>query len=501
MPKNSASESEQQETDWREYIPLETYPVAKLPAGILPGFLEPMVNAVAAATETPPELAAMLSLGVIALSLAGKVEVAPTENPDYRETTNLYTIAAMESGNRKTAVLNYLAEPLVEWETRQEARFQYRDDLQSERKTLEVQIDILRRRKRSKDEPIEAVQEEIKALERKLPKIPVVPQLWSQDITPEHLGTKLVEQEGRIGLFSAEGGIFENFAGRYSKQATPNIDLLLQGYDGSPVRVERANRIVHLHRPTVTIAIAPQPDVLRGMASHREFRARGLIGRFLYAMPPSPIGNRTGRTVPIPYEIRAAYRRGVTQLLDMPLKRNAHGRIEPEVLGLTKPAMDLWKDFEAITERAMREGNTLFHCRDWGGKLPGKVARLAGGMYAVTYPWHDRPSQIQQEQVETAIKIAELFTSHALAVFGLMNIDLTIENALKMVRWLQIEQKEIFSVNEAFCQFQRLFTRVANIHPCLGLLLEHGYIKPLGKPEGTKTELYQVSPRVLGYQD
>ena len=499
MPSNSTSAPEE-ETEWREYIPLESYPVGKLPPRSLPGFLGPMVDGVAAATETPAELAAMLGLGVVALSIAGKVEVAPTKNPDYTETTNLYTMAAMESGNRKTAVLNSVTEPVVNWEKEQASHFQHLDALRSERKTVEQQIENLRRRKRSKDEPIEALQAEIRNLEAKLPEIPVVPQLWSQDITPEHLGTKLVEQNGRLGLLSAEGGIFENFAGRNSKQSTPNIDLLLQAYDGSPARVERANRVVHLARPTVTIAIAPQPDVLRGMASHREFRARGLVGRFLYAVPPSPIGDRTGDIIPVPWAVRSAYQDGITSLLNMPVKRDVHGRIQPELLSFTKPAMELWRDFQATTERAMREGNTLFHCRDWGGKLPGKVARLAAVMYAVTFPWNERPGQIQLEQVEAAVTIAELFTSHALAAFGLMNIDPTIENALKVVQWLKAGQKEIFSVNEAFCHFQRLFTRVANIHPCLGLLMEHGYIKPLGKPEGKKTELYQVCPRVFGYQ-
>lgn len=70
----------------------------------------------AVATETPQELAAMLEKGIISLAIAGKTEVMPTINPDFRETTNTYTLAAIESGNRKTAVLNYMAAPMVEWE-------------------------------------------------------------------------------------------------------------------------------------------------------------------------------------------------------------------------------------------------------------------------------------------------------------------------------------------------------------------------------------------------
>jgi putative DNA primase/helicase len=456
---------------------------------------------VAEATETPAELAAMLGLGVVALSIAGKVEVAPTENPDHHETTNLYCCAAMESGNRKSTVLNYLTEPVIDWEAEQEAKFQDHDSLRSKRKTIEQQIDNMRRRKCAKDEPIEALQQKIAALEAKLPEIPIVPQLWSQDITPEHLGTNLAEQNGRLALLSAEGGLFENFAGRYSRQNTPNIDLLLQAYDGSPAKVERAHRVIHLRHPTLTVAIVPQPDVLRGMTKHPEFRARGLMGRFMYVIPPSPVGERTGNTVPIPQSVRHAYHAGITQLLNMPVSRSTFGRIEPQVLRFSKAAQQIWKEFASYVEHEMRDGNPLSECKDWGGKLPGKTARLAAIMYAVSCPWNDRPAEIQPEHVRAAVTLATLFISHALAAFGLMSIDPTIDHALKIVKWLKTEQKEIFSVREAFCRFQRVFTRLCNMQPCLSLLVEHGYIRALGKPEGKKTELFQVCPRVRGYQD
>jgi hypothetical protein len=487
--------------DW-DYMPLESLPIERMPPDLLPGALGAMVEAVAVATETPRELATMMALGVVALSIAGKVEVAPTDNPDYIETTNLYCCAAMESGNRKSSVLNFLTEPVVDWEANQAANFPYRDDLKSERKTIEQQIENLRKRKRGKDEPIEALQAEIKDLEKKLPVIPVVPQLWAQDVTPEHLGTLMAEQGGRLALLSSEGGFIENFAGRYSKNSTaPNIDLVLQSYDGSPAKIDRAGRLVHLARPVLTIAIAPQPDVLAQFSKHPEFRSRGFIGRFMYAMPPSPLGERTGVTLQIPSYVRREWREQITKLLDMPINRNTFGRIDPVVLSLTKPARDLWKDFEATTERQMREDGRLSECRDWAAKLPGKAARLAANLYAMTYQWSDRPTEIQIEQVETAIRLSQIFTSDALAVFGLMRIDETVAQAVKVASWLKEQGRELFSFREAFQRFQRKFERADKMRPCLALLTEHGYIQALGKEAGKKTEMYRVHPRVLGFVD
>ena len=46
--------------------------------------------------------------------------------------------------------------------------------------------------------------------------VPSLPCLIVDDITPESLATELARQEGRIAALSAEGGLFDIIAGRYS---------------------------------------------------------------------------------------------------------------------------------------------------------------------------------------------------------------------------------------------------------------------------------------------
>jgi hypothetical protein len=51
--------------EWEDPVPLDAAPQAKLPTlpgGVLVGWLGDMVNQVATATETPPEMAAALGL-------------------------------------------------------------------------------------------------------------------------------------------------------------------------------------------------------------------------------------------------------------------------------------------------------------------------------------------------------------------------------------------------------------------------------------------------------
>ncbi len=103
-----------QNWDWPEPIPFRRPTAPTIPADLLPGFLGDMASATARATETPMELAAMLGLAVAAASVAKKVIVCP--EPGYIEPVNIYTAVAMESGNRKTAVLNAMTRPFIDWE-------------------------------------------------------------------------------------------------------------------------------------------------------------------------------------------------------------------------------------------------------------------------------------------------------------------------------------------------------------------------------------------------
>jgi len=101
------------------------------------------VNAVSKTTETPRELAATLGLAALATACQRTFEVEP--EPGYVEPVNIWGIAAMESGNRKTAVLTAMTTPLRNYEREQtDQLIPERTRIESERKTLESRIHHLR---------------------------------------------------------------------------------------------------------------------------------------------------------------------------------------------------------------------------------------------------------------------------------------------------------------------------------------------------------------------
>ncbi len=95
-----------------------------------------------------------------------------------------------------------------------------------------------------------------------------------------------------MSVLSDEGGIFDILSGLYS-DGKANIDLFLQAHAGSPVRVDRkSGPPVFMERPVLSMGLTVQPQVIKSICGNKTFRGRGLLGRFLYAIPKSNIGSR-----------------------------------------------------------------------------------------------------------------------------------------------------------------------------------------------------------------
>lgn len=85
--------------------------------------------------------------------------------------------------------------------------------------------------------------------------------LYVDDITTEKLNSVLADGNGKAAIISAEGGIFDMLSGIYSKNV--NIDVMLKGYSGDSIRVDRVGRNSEsIMNPALTILLTVQPNVL-----------------------------------------------------------------------------------------------------------------------------------------------------------------------------------------------------------------------------------------------
>jgi hypothetical protein len=149
--------------------------------------------------------------------------------------------------------------------------------------------------------------------------LPFAPRLIADDCTPEQLATLLAHNGGRMAVLSAEEGIFEILARRYSTNAMPNLEVFLKGHSGDTLRVDRVNRPPEfIASPALTFGLCVQPDVIQSLRVKPGFRGREFLGRILYALPKSNLGHRNTGPPAVPDSVRENYQECVYALLRMP---------------------------------------------------------------------------------------------------------------------------------------------------------------------------------------
>jgi replicative DNA helicase len=482
---------------WDLPVPLVgSGPLPRFPAAELPPTLADFVTGLATATQTPPDLPGVMVLGALAGAAGGRAVVEVRAG--WREPTNLFLGVAMAPGNRKTAVVQEVTCPLhgAERQAIETAREGIRE--------AQVQRDIAQQRASdaikaarslSSDEDVDAKEQEAKDLAAMAEAIavPAMPRLLADDATPEALASLMAAQGGRIALISAEGGPFDMMAGRYSK--VPNLDVYLKGHAGDHLRTDRQGRDGHIiERPALTVAVAFQPGILPKIAASEGFRARGLLARFLFAVPHSFVGYRQIGAAPIPPDVTEKYQHLIRSLV-----LTLAEWTDPCILTFSSGANDRLLDLERVLEPQLAPDAPLGMLADWGSKLAGAVARTAGLLHLAENLTTGYREPISEETFLAAARIGDYFLAHAMAAHGLMGADPSVEDARDLLRWIQKLDAPTFSKREAHRANQARFRRAADLDPGLDRLEDHGWIRrqPIDHdgPGRPPSPVYEIHPK------
>lgn len=466
-----------------------------IPAAILPSWLGAMAGAVAESTQTAPALAVMVGLSVLASVLQRRFEVAPFGD-DYTEPLALWTLTAMPSGSRKSAVFGAMTAPLLRWEKLENDRGRAeRGRVESARKVAEKRIErLLADAAKAKDDhEREQIRAAIQHEKDIMPAELRAPRLFTDDVTTEKLGAMLADYGERLSVLSDEGGIFQIMSGIYSG-GNANLDVFLKGHAGTAIRVDRAGRAAHVNKPALSFGLALQPGVLSEVSANRRFRDSGLLARFLYAMPSSNVGKRdVRRRVSVPDRVRDDYEAALFRLLEnMPAVIG-----KPRVLPMTEPALDLWADFAQEIEDHQGEGGRYEAISDWTSKLPGAVARIAGLLeLAEVGVGAEEVSELATRQ---AVALGRLLIYHAQAAFGLLGTDGVDADAAAIVKWVQANGLTEFSRRECQKSLSGRFRTQERMSKALDRLqqqdaLRHFTRRNKGAPS---SEMCLVNPKLL----
>lgn len=481
---------------FEKLIPLRpNFRQVPFPVEALPDPYRSMVHAVADHCQVDPAMPAVTCLSVLAAAAGGAIEVEVREG--WREPTNLYTAIVAGPGERKSAVQAVLTGPILDAE---EALADASKAIRLEQETLRsiaTQAADQARKSASKDPAKQA--EAISAV-MAAEKITVVPvtRLLADDITPEAAGTLIAEQQ-RLAIISAEGGVLDIVAGRYSN-GLPNLDLWLKGHAGDPLRIDRKGRDPeYVKKPSLTVGLMIQPTVLEAVGRNQQFRGRGLLARFLYAAPVSRVGSRSAEHRPIPADTRAAYTESVAALVNQ-----LHGYVgDPVPMTLDSDAASKVTEILQATEAELAPGGPMATLRDWGSKYTGAVMRIAGLLHLAEHgPGGVRNAQITTATLANAVHIGTYFKSQALQAFNIMGADPVIADMAYTIDKITSRGETELSERDIFEITKGRFSTVSDLRPVLANLLDRGYLKQLPSPEsngpGRKpSPRYEVHPDVL----
>jgi hypothetical protein len=320
-------------------------------------------------------------------------------------------------------------------------------------------------------------------------------------VSSEALAKLLAEHDGRFAVMSPGGGVFELMAGRYSANGAPNFEVYLKGHAGDTLLVDRVSRSrERIVDPALSVGLAVQPEVISGLADKPGFRGKGLLARFLYAVPESLVGYRKSGAA-VPEAVRADYRQKVRALLELRLTSFTSSE-----LIFTAAARAEIETFEAEIQVQLRDFEILGELKDWGSKLPGAVARLCGILH-MAHQAEQLASldvSISLETVRHAIIIGRYLIPHAIMAFGMMGDNALVADAKTVLRWIEKNQTLEVSKREIYRGIRPRFKQVDELDPVLIFLVGHGYLRTKDEPKwtgpGRKSSLpiYQVHPTILG---
>lgn len=457
--------------------------VPVFPLDALPEHLGEFVSQLAVQTQTPVDLAGMLVLATLAASAA---KLAVVEIRDgWREPLNLYVAVVLPPAARKSSVHAEVTKPLrrherEEAERTREERARAQSALKLAERRLDVAID--RAAKASPSERHESEAEVARLTnEKRAAVVPPEPRLVVDDCTPEKLATLLSEQGGRMAVLSPEGGVFELMAGRYSDKGA-NLDVYLKAHAGDDLRVDRVGRPSdHVERPALTFGLAIQPDVLRSLRDQPGFRGRGLLGRFLYALPRNTVGSRKSNPSPLSPLVAARYEQSLSGLLKYPPARTADSRPVEHVLKLSSPALEALLTFMDELEPKLGHGGELEHIGDWAGKLAGAVCRIAGLLHLATEGSAAFTTPISELAMARAQGLGRYLLAHALAAFDDMACDPASSAARAILRHLQHHSEPepgwtTRAVHQALRK-RAAFAKADSLADGFDLLVDHGWLR------------------------
>lgn len=489
--------------EWEAPVPLDDPTGPPFPVDALPGIIGDYVAAVAEETQTSLDMAATVALGTISAAAGGKYEVTIPEQ-GWREPVHAMFVTVAEPASRKSGVFRLASAPIAAYERHvqpdeRKAFGQWESRLRMLEKALSTaENNASKPPEDGKISNSEAVRmAAVDALEIHRAGRPRITQIITDDATPEAVKSLLAEQGGAIAAMSAESSFLSNTAGgRYSD--TPNLDVLLNGHAGDSIRVDRKGRPSEIvERACLTLCLMVQPDVIRDLGKAPGFVARGGAARILPSFPNDTLGRRRVDVDPVPPELVTAWSGIITKIVAR-TPGMQDGSYIPWPLSLSPGSIPVFRAYRSWHEPQMSKDGAFADIRDWAGKQPGAVLRIAGLLHIAQ---HDVPETvpISADTLERAISITGYFELHTRVMYRLMRGRSEHSDAASILGVLRTIGDESVTKRDLYqrVRYRAAFQTIDSLNDALATLEDFGWIRrerQTGPKGGRPSEAIFLNP-------
>jgi hypothetical protein len=473
--------------------------------------------------QVPIDMVCIIMLG--SLSAATNRCVKVKAEPDHINPTCLWTAAIADPGTRKSPVVKYFTRPIREFEkwlieNAKSAAAEYRVDLESVREEADRSLEAVKAAAaevaaatraeadgtlaagalsaadaRLRLEAAHAVAREanakLVALEASRP---VKPRLIIGDATPEAVAVALCDHRA-LTLVGDEPTIWATAAGRYSTGGLAPVEVFLQAYSGSLIKLDRRGLegTLEVDDPALSAIVTGQVGPLLKMVNNRELSDRGFVDRWLIAYPASNIGFRDhiagAAAAAAGRHLAEEYNRSY---LAMAQAVFSHGDV---TLELTPEALTRFVDWKHQRESSLAPGAKLHRMRGIASKREGEVPRIAAVLHVahaidpsgvMASDWL-RP--IPPKRVEEAISIVEWAMTHTAKIVADQDLTPATRRMRIVLDWVrrsispyvrETTRRDIFNGVRS-----QEIEKAAELIPVLDELVEAGWMMKLHTARGT----------------
>lgn len=474
--------------------------VPPFPLHIFPAKVAEYWRAAGEALVCPVDYVAVPGLSLLGAAI-GRSRAAEVK-PGYAESPLFWTATFAPPGGTKSPALRAARAPL------QQAEARWLDEHRERLSIFDVEMD------RFNQSMKEWKSNGCKGEPPTKPRRPTLRQATLDDATTEATAKVLADNPRGVVMVKDEMMAFIRGMNQYKTGGKgADREFWLSAWAGAPAKTNRSGThetgpLVVQH-PFVAVAGMLCPDSLpelRGEGRTGTAPADGFLDRFLLSFPdPMDATPELWRT--IPEEVQQGYCDVFLDLLGLEMVTVEDSptsvRQRPYFVRFSDSGRVAWEEFTGTLAERMNALEKFDPFRGVLSKLRGYGARFACLLWCLRRACNELEpnAMIDSDILYGASVLVDYFEAHAARCMGRGWADLSIRVATRLLRWLQRNpDRPHFTRTHAFLALKdRRDVRSADmLAPAFKVLVDHGYLRPLDRPENVKPgpvpETYLVNP-------